>query len=68
MTFDLSEDEAYGVRIAVNTILRDVYLLEGVEIWWTRERDQLGGRTPEQVLHEDPTSVVMLAMSAREMG
>lgn len=73
MGFDLSDDEQNGVSIAVNTILKRVYNVGEFENWadrsnewWSRERYQLEGRTPEQVLPSDPCRVVELALHALE--
>jgi len=66
--FCLSDDEENGVTIAVNTILRRGWTDAGVEKWWDRPRDALGGHTPREALPYRPTEVVELALSGMEQG
>lgn len=71
MAWELSEDECYGVMIAVNSILHAHLGIEEGEdwslqhdTWWGLRRREWDGRSAEEVIWEDPDKVVRMALRA----
>ncbi len=69
MTFSLSDDEQNGVSIAVNTILKIAYRVgdnedwsETATTWWNQPRPEYEEQTAQQLLADDPDTVVRLAL------
>lgn len=65
----LSEDECYGVMIAVNTILKvRLEIAEGTDwslqhdIWWGLRRLEWDGQSAEEVVWSHPDKVVKMAL------
>jgi hypothetical protein len=52
----------------VNEIVSMCYTPQGVRSWWDRPRHQLDGRTPREVIAEDPQRVLDLAEAGRSQG
>ncbi len=57
-----------ALKEVISQVVGTYYTDKGVQSWWERERHQLGGKTPAQVLDTDPKAVMDLAHAGREQG